>query len=106
MPPAPCEMTIKPKAPAATGPFRATSISYEIARQRIAGRRQSESAPVTKSGVGAAGVGYQRATGNVSRVSASCTAIVRYPTFQGGGALAVGALESRSTRGRRRKERP
>src|SRR5262245_1742768 len=77
-----------------------------MARQRIAGRRQSESAPVTKRGVGAAGVGYQRATGNVSRVSASCTAIVRYPTFHGGGApVAVGALESRSTRGRRRRER-
>ena len=77
MPPAPCETTITPKAPAATGAFWATGISNAIPRQTIAGKRHSESEPVTKRGAGAAAVGYQRATGNDSPVTASCRAIVR-----------------------------
>jgi hypothetical protein len=77
MPPAPCETTISPKAPAATGAFWATAILNAIARQTIAGKRHSESEPVTKSGAGAAAVGYQRATGNDSPVAASGRAIVR-----------------------------
>lgn len=77
MPPAPCDTTIIPKLPAAGGAWSATGISNEIHRQRIAGNRQSESDPVTNSGAGAAGVGYQRATGNDSPVSASCTSMMR-----------------------------
>src|SRR5262245_61296544 len=101
MPPAPCETTITPKFPVATGAFGATGISYAIHRQRIAGKRHSESEPVTKRGAVAAGVGYQRATGNDSPVSASSTAIVRYPTFQGGAATAVGAIQRTRIKGRR-----
>ena len=55
----------------------ATGISNAIPRQTIACKRHIESEPVTKRGAGAAGVGYQRATGNDSPVTASCRAIVR-----------------------------
>jgi hypothetical protein len=77
MPPAPCETTITPKLPAAGGAWSATGISNDIHRQSVAGNRHSESDPVTNSGAGAAGVGYQSATGNDSPVSGSCTAMVR-----------------------------
>lgn len=77
MPPAPCETTITPKVPAATGPFCATVIPNVICRQMIVGSRQGESEPVTKSGAGVAEVGYQSATGNDSPVSASGSVIVR-----------------------------
>ena len=77
MPPAPCETTITPKVPAATGPSWATVIPNVICRQKTAGSRHGESEPVTKSGAGAAEVGYQSATGNDSPVTASGSVIVR-----------------------------
>src|SRR5262249_18340884 len=99
----PCEMTISPNAPDATGASLATDISYASHRQTIAADRHGESDWFTKRGAGAAGVGYQSATGNDSPVSGACTSIVRYPTFQGGGASAVVPMQRDRIKSRRLK---
>jgi hypothetical protein len=64
-------MTINPNFPSAGGASLATCISNAIDRHSIAGNLQPERDPVRKRGAGAARVGYQRATRNISLVAAS-----------------------------------